>query len=271
MRGIREMMVDFGRVADQLSWNIRKCTGIGDTARRISELKPLKIGALLKKQYKVERLLSWDGRCNHYLTRDIDGRGIFELREVSDGHDIEVEKEIVSKRLHHRGLIRRYDFFVEDSRSYVVLAYERGPDLDQARTILSDRTLLSIAFNLADTLDFLHRHWMAHVNLSTANIMVTGETQRIADLSSCRLFKPPSTEGFREARKEDFLKLLDLLERLILRDVEESGNPSLLPFIKGFEELMGTPPISADDFKEGLFQCHIMEVTRRDGEMRFVD
>jgi serine/threonine protein kinase len=268
VRRIREMMVDVGRVADQLSWNIRKCTGIGDTVKRVSELKPLKVGTLLKNRYKVEKLLSWDGSSSRYLTRDIDDYGIYELREFSEGRGIAVEREIVTKRLHHRGLVRRYDFFVEDSRSYGVLAYEKTPDLDKARRLLSDRDLLSIASNLAETLDFLHRHWMAHVDLSMGNIVDRGETQKIVGLSGCRLFKPPSTEGFREARKGDFLQLLDLLERLILRDMEESGDSSLLPFIRGFEELVGTPPISAEDFREGLFQCHIMEVIGQKGEIK---
>jgi serine/threonine protein kinase len=268
MKGIMEMMVDVGRAADHFGRAIWKRTRTGRTAKRISELKPLKVGTLLRDTYKVEKLLFWDGRCNRYLVTSIEDKGVYELREFLSDHGIEVEREIIKKRLQHRGLVRRQDFFVEDAGSYVVLDYERAPNLEDTRTTLSDRDLLSIAFNLVDTLDFLHRHWIAHVDLSTRNIRDMGETQKIVDLSGCRLFRPPSTEGFRESRKRDFLELLDLLERLILRSMEESEDPSLLPFIKGFEELVFTPPVSAEDFREGLFQCNIMEAARRDDGVR---
>jgi len=268
MKDMMEMMVDFRRVADHFGRAIRKGTRIGCTPKRISELKPLRVGTLLKNKYKVEKLLFWDGRDNRYLITNIKDKGVYELKEFLHNHGIEVERELTTKQLRHRGLVRRHDFFVEDARSYVVLDYERAPNLEDARTIISERDLLSIAFNLVDTLDFLHRHWIACVNLSIRNIRDLGETQQIVDFSGCRLFRPPCTEGFREARKRDFLELLDLLERLILMSMEESEDPSLLPFIKGFEELVYTPPVSAEDFREGLFQCNIMEVARRDDGVR---
>lgn len=268
MKDITEMMVDFRRVADHFGRAIRKGIGIGSTPKKISELKPLRVGTLLKNKYKVEKLLFWDGRDNQYLITSIKDKGFYELREFFHDHGIEVEREIITKQLRHKGLLRRHDFFVENVRSYVVLDYERAPNLEDTRTTLSDRDLLSIAFNLVDILDFLHRHWIAHVDLSIRNIRDLGETQKIVDFSGCRLFRPPSTEGFREARKRDFLGLLDLLERLILMSMEESEEPSLLPFIRGFEELVCTPPVSAEDFREGLFQCNIIEAVRRDDGVR---
>lgn len=268
MKGITKMMVDFRKVADYFVWAIRKGTRIGETPKRISELKPLRVGTLLKNRYKVEKLLFWNGRYNQYLITSIKDKGVFELREFFHDHAIEVDREIITKQLRHKGLLQRHDCFVEDARSYVVLDHERAPNLEDTRTILSDRDLLSIAFNLVDTLDFLHRHWIASVDLSFRNIRDLGDTQKIVDFSGCRLFRPPSTEGFREARKRDFLELLDLLERLILMSMEESEEPYLLPFIRGFEELVCTPPISAEDFREGLFQCNIMEAVRRDDGVR---
>ena len=269
MKDMMEMMVDFKRVADHFGRAFRKGTRIGGTPKGISELKPLRVGTLLKDKYKVEKLLFWDGRDNRYLITSIKDKGVYELREFLHDHGIEVEREIIKKQLRHRALLRRHDFFVEDSRRFVVQDYERAPNLEDARTILSERDILSIAFNLVDTLDFLHRHWIAHVDLSIRNIRDLGETQKIVDFSGCRLFRPPSTEGFREARKRDFLALLDLLERLIFMSMEESKDPSLLPFIKGFEELVYTPPVSAEDFREGLFQCNIMKAARRDDGVRY--
>ena len=73
-----------------------------------------------------------------------------------------------------------------------------------------------------DTLHYLHSHGIAQIDLSTGNIKDMKEVQKIIDFSGCRLFSGPSTEEFREARERDFLGLIDLLERLILRIMEES-------------------------------------------------
>ena len=256
MKGIMEIMIDFGRVADHFGRAIWKRTRIGGTPKRISELKPLKVGTLLRNKYKVEKLLFWDGRCNQYLATSIECKGVYELREFLNHHGIEVEREIIRKQLQHRGLVRRHDFFLEDARSYVVLDYEKGTNLEDKRTILSDRDLLSIAFNLVDTLNYLHSHGIAQVELSTRNIKDMGEVQKIIDFSGCRLFSGPSTVGFREARGRDFLGLINLLETLIIRKMEESEDPSLLYFIKGLEEMVARPPLSAGDFKEKLLRCN---------------
>jgi len=75
MKDMMEMMVDFRRVADHFGRAIRKGTRIGCTPKRISELKPLRVGTLLKNKYKVEKLLFWDGRDNRYLITNSFGMG----------------------------------------------------------------------------------------------------------------------------------------------------------------------------------------------------
>ncbi len=259
MKGIFERVVGIGRATDNYGEAIWKRTRVNGAAKTGSEREPLKAGTLLRDRYKVKDFLLWDGRHNHYIVTDTEGKRIYELREFPKDQGIEVEREIVRKRLNHWGIVRRYDLFTEDNKTYIVSDYHSAPYLEDTRRFLSPRDILGIAFTLVDTLHYLHSHGIAQIDLSTRNIKDMKEVQKIIDFSGCRLFSGPSTEGFREARERDFLGLIDLLERLILRIMEESKGPSLLHLIKSFEEMVTSPPNSAADFKERLSQCNTME------------
>ena len=248
------MIDEIGRVADHFGVAIWKRGKSGWVPKRDSRPQALVVGTVLRNRYKVERFLFWDGRYNHYVATTLQGKGIYELREFPDHHGIEGEMEIMAKQVCHRGILRRHDLFIEGNRSYVVLEYHEVPDLENSRRVFSTRDILRIAFNVADTVGYLHRHGVAKVDLSSGNIRDMGGIQKIVDLSACRLFATPSLEGFREARRRDFLGLVDLLERLILQVMEESEDPSLLPLIRGLEEMVERPPLSVEEFRERLSQ-----------------
>ncbi|MFB0505629.1 MAG: protein kinase [Thermodesulfobacteriota bacterium] len=263
MKTIIERMIGIGRAVDNPGEVALKGTRINGASKTSSAPEPLKAGTVLRDRYKVKDFLYWDGRHNHYVVTDIEGKRIYELREFPNDQGMEVEREIITKRLKHWGIVRRYNLFTEDNRTYIVSDYHRAPDLENTRRFLSTRDILGIAFTLVDTLHYLHSHGIAQVDLSARNIKDMKEVQKIVEFSSCRLFSGPSIKGFREARKKDFLGLVDLLERLILRIIEQSEAPSLLHLIKSLEEMVATPPISAADFKERLSQCNTMETNMR--------
>jgi serine/threonine protein kinase len=263
MKGEIEMMVELGKAADHFGGVMWRRGKIGRAAKKGPGPKALKAGTFLRNRYKVERFLFWDGRYNHYVTTIIGGNKIYELREFPDHQGIEGEMEILAKQVFHRGIQRRYDFFIENNRSYVVLEYQEAPDLENSPRVFSASDILWIAYNLVDTLDCLHRHGIAHVDLSSRNIKDMGEIQKIADLSNCRLFGIPSLEGFMEARERDFLELVELLEKLIMRVMDESEDPSLLDLIRALEEMVDRPPLSAEDFK-GRLSRSIAKTERRD-------
>jgi serine/threonine protein kinase len=265
MKGIIERMAGLGRSSDHFGGALWKATEMGCSGMSEPEREPLVAGMLLGGKYKVERFLFWDGRCNHYLATDTEGERPYELREFFNDQDIEVERKILAKQLYHRGMVRRHDLFGEGSRSYVVLDYQEAPNLEDTQRILSDRDLFSIAFNLVDTLEYLHRHGIAQVDLSTRNIRDMGKTQKIVDFAGCRLFSIPATKDLREARRGDFLDLVDLLERLMLTNMNELGDSSLLRLVDGLEEMVDCPPLSAEDFKERLFQCSTVEAESGNG------
>ncbi|MFQ6079104.1 MAG: hypothetical protein ACE5NJ_08220, partial [Thermodesulfobacteriota bacterium] len=261
MKGIIERVMGIGRAEDNSGEATSEGTRINGAAKTGSEREPLKAGTFLRDRYEVKNFLFGDGRHNHYVVTDTEGKRIYELREFPNDQGIEVEREIVTRKLNHWGIVRRYDLFTEDNRTYIVSDYHSAPNLENTRRFLSPRDILGIAFTLVDTLHYLHSHGIAQIDLSTGNIKDMKEVQKIIDFSGCRLFSGSSTEEFREARERDFLGLIDLLERLLLRIMEESEGPSLLLLIKSFEEMVTTPPNSAADFKERLSQCNAMEVT----------
>ena len=118
MKGAIEMMAELGKAADHFGGAMWRRGKIGCATKKGSGPKALEAGTVLRNRYTVERFLFWDGRYNHYVTTIIGGNKIYELREFPDHHGIEGEMEILAKQVFHRGILRRYDFFIENNKSH---------------------------------------------------------------------------------------------------------------------------------------------------------
>jgi outer membrane protein assembly factor BamB len=64
--------------------------------------------------------------------------------------------------LHHASIPRIYDYFSIESRSYLVLEFIHGKDMEaiinEAKSFLPEEQVLSWAIELCDVLDYLHKH-----------------------------------------------------------------------------------------------------------------
>jgi outer membrane protein assembly factor BamB/tRNA A-37 threonylcarbamoyl transferase component Bud32 len=64
--------------------------------------------------------------------------------------------------LHHSSIPRIYDYFSVESRSYLVLEFIHGKDMEaiinEAKNFLPEEQVLSWAIELCDVLDYLHKH-----------------------------------------------------------------------------------------------------------------
>lgn len=64
--------------------------------------------------------------------------------------------------LHHASIPRIYDYFTVESRSYLVLEFIHGKDMEaiitEAKGFLLEEQLLTWAIELCDVLDYLHKH-----------------------------------------------------------------------------------------------------------------
>jgi outer membrane protein assembly factor BamB len=81
--------------------------------------------------------------------------------------------------LHHAAIPRIYDYFTLDSRSYLVLEFIHGKDLEtiinETNGFLPEAQVLSWAIDLCDVLDYLHRHKPDPIifrDMKPSNVMV---------------------------------------------------------------------------------------------------
>ncbi len=81
--------------------------------------------------------------------------------------------------LSHPSIPRIYDYFSEDNRSYLVLEYIHGKDLEQVINdtagFLSEEQVLAWAIQLCDVLSFLHAHRPDPIifrDMKPSNVMV---------------------------------------------------------------------------------------------------
>jgi eukaryotic-like serine/threonine-protein kinase len=81
--------------------------------------------------------------------------------------------------LHHASIPRIYDYFSIESRSYLVLEFIHGMDMEalinEAKNFLPEEQVLSWAIELCDVLDYLHKHKPDPVifrDMKPSNVMI---------------------------------------------------------------------------------------------------
>src|SRR5512138_3944257 len=80
---------------------------------------------------------------------------------------------------HHPAIPRIYDYFTVESRSYLVLEFILGKDLEaiinDTNSFLQENQVLSWAIELCDVLDYLHKHQPDAIifrDMKPSNVMV---------------------------------------------------------------------------------------------------
>ena len=81
--------------------------------------------------------------------------------------------------LHHPSIPRIYDYFTVESRSYLVLEFIHGKDMEaiisDAKNFLPEDMVLTWAIELCDVLDYLHKHKPDPIifrDMKPSNVMV---------------------------------------------------------------------------------------------------
>lgn len=82
-------------------------------------------------------------------------------------------------KLKHPGLVSTYEFGISDfGQPYIVMEYVEGEPLSEAlkkESELNESKALHYFIQIADAMDYAHRHGVVHRDLKPANIMVTQE------------------------------------------------------------------------------------------------
>ncbi|MCL4529034.1 MAG: serine/threonine-protein kinase [Chloroflexi bacterium] len=154
--------------------------------------RQLQPGTTLAKRYHIQEVIGVGGMGSVYRARDLHFPNVTKLVAVKEminmAPDPLVRRTIVQNfereanllaTLNHPAIPRIYDYFSEEERSYLVLEFVHGKDLEaiinDTNGFLSEEQVLSWAIQLCDVLSFLHAHKPDPIifrDMKPSNVMV---------------------------------------------------------------------------------------------------
>lgn len=160
--------------------------------------KQLQPGAILVNRYAIQEVIGVGGMGSVYRARDLHFPNAVKLVAVKEminqARDPLVRQTIVQNfereanilaTLEHTSIPRIFDYFTHNERSYLVLEFINGKDLEElvSKTpdFFSEEQVIQWAIQLCDVLSFLHNHKPEPIifrDMKPSNIMVN-QNQRI--------------------------------------------------------------------------------------------
>jgi eukaryotic-like serine/threonine-protein kinase len=155
----------------------------------------LQSGTTLTGRYLIQEVIGVGGMGSVYRARDLHFPNVVKLVAVKEMinmapdplvrativQNFEREANILAT-LNHRSIPRIYDYFSEESRSYLVLEFVNGKDLEalinDTSGFLAEDDVLVWAIELCDVLSFLHNHKPDPIifrDMKPSNVMVNPE------------------------------------------------------------------------------------------------
>ncbi|MBN1230516.1 MAG: serine/threonine-protein kinase [Anaerolineales bacterium] len=183
-----------------------------DTQKLNQSNKPpqqLKAGDLLQGRYQIQEVVGIGGMGSVYRARDTNFKAIrlVAIKEmISKVADQMVQKNIsqifereanILATLRHSAIPRIFDYFSEDDRSYLVMEYVNGKDLDEIldgrSELFPEDQVLAWAIELCDVLGYLHSHKPEPIifrDIKPSNIMVNLQNQIVlVDFGIAKVFQ----------------------------------------------------------------------------------
>jgi eukaryotic-like serine/threonine-protein kinase len=135
----------------------------------------LAAGITLANRYLIQEIVGVGGMGAVYRARDLHFPKMVKLvavkEMVNQARDPLVRKTIVQNfereanvlaTLHHPAIPRIFDYFTQDERSYLVMEYIKGKNLEQFinehEGFLLEETIVRWAIELCDVLEYMHKH-----------------------------------------------------------------------------------------------------------------
>ena len=154
--------------------------------------RQLQSGTTLTKRYHIQEVIGVGGMGSVYRARDLHFPNVTKLVAVKEminmAPDPLVRRTIVQNfereanllaTLNHPAIPRIYDYFTDDDRSYLVLEFVHGKDMEaiinDTNGFLTEEQVLTWAIELCDVLSFLHNHKPDPIifrDMKPSNIMV---------------------------------------------------------------------------------------------------
>ncbi len=167
-------------------------------------------GLQLQNRYKILGVVGVGGMGAVYKAQDLRFPGVMRVCGVKEmintASDPQVRQMIVRNfereasilaTLNHPAIPQVYDYFTEGSRSYLVLEFIDGKDLEAhlagSEGFLTEEQVLDWAAQLCDVLSFLHNHKPRPIifrDLKPSNIMLDDHQRiRLVDFGIAKLFQ----------------------------------------------------------------------------------
>lgn len=192
-------------------------------AEVIGKMGLLGEGVQLQNRYKVLGVIGVGGMGAVYRTQDLRFPNVQRLCAVKEmvntATDLQVQQMVIRNfereasilaTLSHPAIPQVYDYFTEGNRSYLVLEYIAGHDLEalvsEAEGFFSEARVIDWAAQICDVLSFLHNHQPRPIifrDLKPSNIMLDEHDRiRLVDFGIAKLFQSGAkgtmigTEGY---------------------------------------------------------------------------
>src|SRR5512140_213021 len=163
-----------------------------DSGNRQPGTDQLKSGTNLMNRYLIQEVIGVGGMGSVYRARDLHFPNVVKLVAVKEminqAPDPLVRETVVQNfereanilaTLSHPSIPRIYDYFMLDNRSYLVLEFVNGNDLEvvlsQTDGFMPEEQILDWALQLCDVLNFLHTHKPDPIvfrDMKPSNVMV---------------------------------------------------------------------------------------------------
>lgn len=167
-------------------------------------------GSILVDRYAIQEVIGVGGMGSVYRARDLHFPNVLKLVAVKEminqARDPLVRQTIVQNfereanllvTLNHPSIPKIYDYFTYEERSYLVIEYVHGKDLEEilneSQSFFSEEQVISWAIELCDVLTYLHGHKPEPIifrDMKPSNVMVNHNNNIIlVDFGIAKLFK----------------------------------------------------------------------------------
>ena len=159
------------------------------TSDTMSDLQE-RLAAALANRYRVERQLGAGGMAIVFLAYDLHHRRNVALKVLRPelaamiGAERFVQEILTTAALQHPGILPLFDSDRADGLPYYTMPYVEGETLRaklKRERQLDIAEALRIATDVADALDYAHRHGVVHRDVKPENILLDGGHPRVAD------------------------------------------------------------------------------------------
>jgi eukaryotic-like serine/threonine-protein kinase len=170
----------------------------------------LGVGTQLQARYKILGVIGVGGMGAVYRAQDLRFPGVMRLCAVKEMINTATDRQVremiirnfereasILATLSHPAIPQVYDYFTEDNRSYLVLEFVQGQDLEarvsEIDGFFSESQVVDWIIQLCDVLSFLHNHKPRPIifrDLKPSNVMLDDQGRiRLVDFGIAKLFQ----------------------------------------------------------------------------------